>query len=156
MIDAVLNWIDGHPAFVLWMTAASVATIIVSAVAGIWTLLWLDEDYLVSDRPGPRFGWAPAPLRIALVVAKNVIAWLLLLAGIAMLALPGQGLLTIAVGLVLADGPGKRRIERAVLGRPGVLKRINALRRRAGHRPLRPPRHPPGASDVPDNPHDRL
>ncbi|MFG0284035.1 MAG: PGPGW domain-containing protein [Phycisphaerales bacterium JB039] len=137
MIDRALNWIEVHPELVAWMTGASLAMLVATAVLAIWTLLWLDEDYLTSEKPGPRFGWAPGPLRIGLLVAKNVLAWLLVVAGIAMLALPGQGLLTIAVGLVLADGPGKRRIERAVLGRPGVLRRVNALRRRAGRRPLR-------------------
>ena len=52
-----------------------------------------------------------------------------------LLLLPGQGILTIAMGLVTADFPGKRRIERWLVARPGILKSLNWVRARAG-RPL--------------------
>jgi hypothetical protein len=53
--------------------------------------------------------------------------------------MPGQGVLTILAGLLLMDVPGKRRIERRLLARPGVLSRVNWLRARFGRPPLRGP-----------------
>jgi hypothetical protein len=52
---------------------------------------------------------------------------------------PGQGLLTIAVGLILLDFPGKFRLERWLATRRSVWRSLNWLRRRAGSKPLQMP-----------------
>jgi hypothetical protein len=58
-----------------------------------------------------------------------------------MLALPGQGLLTIFLGLFVMNFPGKRALEVLFLRIPGVLRRLNWIRAKAKHPPLRlPPR----------------
>jgi hypothetical protein len=49
-----------------------------------------------------------------------------------MLVLPGQGLLTIIIGLVLMEFPGKYHAERWVINRPAVLAAINWIRLKAG------------------------
>jgi hypothetical protein len=49
-----------------------------------------------------------------------------------MLLLPGQGVLTLVVALLLLDLPGKRRLKRRILSMPRVLRVLNAWRRRAG------------------------
>ena len=51
---------------------------------------------------------------------------------------PGQGLLTLLVGLLLMNFPGKYRLERWLVGRRGVLTALNWLRRRGGHPPFQP------------------
>jgi hypothetical protein len=56
-----------------------------------------------------------------------------------MLLVPGQGLLSIAVALVLLDFPGKYRFERWLATRPAVWRSLNWLRRRAGCKPLQTP-----------------
>jgi hypothetical protein len=73
------------------------------------------------------------------VVFKNVAGVMLALLGIALLLLPGQGLLTLVLGLSLVDFPGRRRLVRHLMTRPPVLKAINALRRRASRPPLEVP-----------------
>jgi hypothetical protein len=50
--------------------------------------------------------------------------------------IPGQGILTILIGVMLLDFPGKRRLERAVIRRPRVLGAVNRLRARYGKPPL--------------------
>ena len=60
--------------------------------------------------------------------------------GVLMLVLPGQGVLTILIGLTLLDFPGKRRFVRRLLMRPRVFRVINRLRRRFGRPPLKPGR----------------
>ena len=60
----------------------------------------------------------------------------LLVAGILMLVLPGQGILTILAALALLDFPGKRKMEMRILHRPAILKSVNWLRKRAGREPL--------------------
>lgn len=123
---------------VFWLIAAlSVVMFAASLVLVPWLLVAMPGDLLVRDPPWrTRWGRHHPALRIGLLVAKNAFAWLLVVAGVAMLVLPGQGLLTILVGLMLADFPGKHRLLRAVLTRPKVLRAVNWLRSRAGRPPL--------------------
>ena len=70
------------------------------------------------------------------VVAKNLLGIVLLVSGIAMLVLPGQGILTILVGLMLIDLPGKFAFERRMVSNRRVFMALNWLRARAGRGPL--------------------
>ena len=67
---------------------------------------------------------------------KNVVAIIFIIAGIAMLVLPGQGLLTMLLGILFLDFPGKHRIESRLIQHPQILKAINALREKAGKPPF--------------------
>jgi hypothetical protein len=60
-------------------------------------------------------------------------------AGLVMLVVPGQGLLTLAVGLMLMDFPGKFRLERWLATRGPVWRSLNWLRKRARRPPLERP-----------------
>ena len=75
-------------------------------------------------------------LRWVGLILKNVVGVVFFLAGVAMLFLPGQGLLTMLIGLSLMDFPGKRRLESKLVGQPTVLKTINAIRQKFGQPPL--------------------
>lgn len=100
----------------------------------------------------PSFPWATRHpvLRWTLLIGKNVIGMFLIAGGILMLVLPGQGLLTILMGLVLMNYPGKRRLERYFVSRPPILRGINWLRKRSHRPPLNV--HPA----VPDDPHKTI
>ena len=133
---------DDH-AVLLWAVGVFSA---VAFVGGLLTLPWLvariPEDYFAARRrPPPRRLISGKPRHPAaawaLRIGRNLAGLALILAGVAMLVLPGQGVLTILAGLILTDLPGKRRLERAVVRRPLVLRALNALRRRRGVGPLR-------------------
>lgn len=132
-LGAVLNAVERHETAVLVMTVVSAAVFVGTLIAvPIWTLR-LPQDYFTR----------PLPQRPpAAVMARTVSAAVLILMGIAMLVLPGQGLLTILLGVSLLDFPAKRRLERRMLARPHLLQWINRLRARAH----KPPVHPPAPS----------
>ena len=93
----------------------------------------LPEDYFLRNRR--------QALDISLaswiwLVGKNVVGALFVAAGLAMLLLPGQGVLTILVGLMLMNFPGKRRMERWLVSRPRVLTSLNWLRQKFDRPPL--------------------
>jgi hypothetical protein len=71
-------------------------------------------------------------------VLKNVAGAVLVVLGgvLALPGVPGPGVLTILIGITLLDFPGKRRMERWLVGRPAVLGAINRLRRRYGKPPV--------------------
>jgi hypothetical protein len=72
------------------------------------------------------------------IIGKNLLGLVIIAVGVLLSipGVPGQGLLTIAVGLMLLDIPGKHRLVRAVVHRPGVLRRLNRLRSWFGRPPL--------------------
>jgi hypothetical protein len=72
------------------------------------------------------------------VVGRNLAGVVLIALGLVMAVpgIPGQGILTMIVGLTLIDFPGKRGLERRLIGRPHVLRAINRLRARFQRPPL--------------------
>ena len=56
--------------------------------------------------------------------------------GLILLVLPGQGLLTILIGLLLLDFPGKRAVELKLVRRPGIAAFLNRMRARHGRPPF--------------------
>ena len=71
---------------------------------------------------------------------KNCIGMVFLLAGIAMLVLPGQGILTIVIGVTLMDFPGKQKLEYKLLTQPMVFQAMNSIRKKCGNPPFKSPR----------------
>jgi hypothetical protein len=69
---------------------------------------------------------------------KNLIGLFMIVMGIIMSlpGVPGQGILTILLGLVMMDIPGKRPLETRIVRRPKVLKAINRLRAKFHKPPL--------------------
>jgi len=81
---------------------------------------------------------SPWLVRWGAVVAKNIAGVFLILLGIilSLPGVPGQGFLTILVGLIFLDIPGKRPIEAKIIKRPTVLAAINKLRLKYDKPPL--------------------
>jgi hypothetical protein len=71
------------------------------------------------------------------VLVKNAIGIVLILSGLAMLVLPGQGVLTILFGVALTNFPGKYRLERRIVNSPSVRGALDRIRSAAGRSPLR-------------------
>lgn len=115
-----------------WLVVLSVGTFLLALLALPWLLVKLPEDYLVSP---PESGQRSHPLR---ALALNLLGGLLVIAGVLMLVLPGQGLLTLVAGLMIMDFPGKHRLLVKLLSREGVLKGVNMLRGKVGAPPIRP------------------
>lgn len=129
----MIKWFETHE----WvMAGASVASILIFLVSVILVPLVaarIPADYFAHERRPPGL-WAQRqwPLRWAIRLGKNALGAALILAGLAMLVLPGQGLLTIIVGLLLLDIPGKYRVEKRLVRMKRVRAGLNWLRRRAG------------------------
>lgn len=102
-----------------------------------WLVVQLPADYFHSSyRPVLLWGVSHPLLRLLLHVGKNLVGFVVLLMGIAMLVLPGQGVLTIITGLLLMNFPGKYRFERWLIHQKPVLVGANWLRRKAGRAEL--------------------
>lgn len=114
-------------------------TFTVSLAITAWIVVKLPATYFCKDHQ-PAFAWQERNpvLRWTLVVSKNLLGYALIVLGV-MLSLPGvpgQGILTILIGIMLLDFPGKRELERALVRRPRVRQAIDRLRARFGKPPL--------------------
>ena len=83
----------------------------------------------------PNSSWA---VRWSAVILKNIFGVFLILLGIVLSlpGVPGQGILTILLGLIMLDIPGKRPLEARIIKRPSVMAAINNLRARFSKPPL--------------------
>ncbi len=139
-IDSLLEWGKANETTLWWVFAGSIVAFLLTPVAVSWMLVRLPADYFTKEERRPLDSWSNRPaLRIALLIAKNLLGVLFVLAGIAMMMLPGQGVLTLVVGLVLADFPGKFRLQRWIVRKRSVMRSINWLRKRAHREPLKRP-----------------
>lgn len=77
-------------------------------------------------------------IRWGAVIAKNILGLFLIAIGIVLSlpGVPGQGILTILLGLIMIDIPGKRPLEARIIKRPTVQAAVNKLRARYGKPPL--------------------
>jgi hypothetical protein len=138
MID--MTWIEAHQGLLFSLAGLSIFVFIGSLVSLPFLLARIPEDYFIDPRRHQsRFKHLHPALYLSIWVVKNLIGWVLVLAGLAMLVLPGQGILTILMGLVLSDFPGKFALERRLACNRRIFDGINWLRRRGGHPPLRSP-----------------
>lgn len=119
-----------------WFAVVSVVGFVGSLIAIPWILVRLPADYFDTRVPRHWMKGRHPVLRTIGLVLKNLAGLVFLLAGIAMLVLPGQGILTILIGVSLLDFPGKRRLEASLVSQRLVLQGINAIRHRFGKPPL--------------------
>lgn len=121
---------------IVYGTILFVVSMVVSIVIVGVVIVRIPENYFSSHYQHdflPNSSWLT---RWGAVVAKNIAGLVLVIAGIAMLIGPGQGILTILIGLILMDIPGKRPLEARLIKRPIVLAAVNNLRAKYGKPPL--------------------
>lgn len=116
--------------------AVTLGTAMLGAVMILLVTLYLPPDYFRKQRR------SLASRSKTLIVFKNLFGLVVLILGVAMLVLPGQGMLTILVALVLLDIPGKQRLERRIARLPRVLNSLNKIRRYFGKEDFLEPKNP--------------
>ncbi|MCL5050742.1 hypothetical protein [Aliidiomarina maris] len=127
--NTLVEWLQ--PYLVL-IASISALLAIVSLVLVPILLVQMPADYFLAAHRIRRRHYTSRWLQIL----RNMVAVVLMLAGILMLVLPGQGLLTMMVAMILSDVPGKYRLERWFILRPGMLRAINWIRRRYHKKPM--------------------
>ncbi|MEQ8786371.1 MAG: PGPGW domain-containing protein [Pirellulaceae bacterium] len=120
----------------VWLMAASAVAFFSTLALVPIVLVRLPDDYLLTDRDAGRAPRHPV-LRWTWRVLKNLLGAIFVLGGVIMLVTPGQGVLSIVIGLTLLDFPGRKSLERRILGHGRVLRAVNAMRARWNRPPLR-------------------
>ena len=128
----------------LWdyCTQPLVLTVLTVVSIGIFVIGFLLVPPLAVKLPADHFVRPENPLDRRSIrawvwyVCRNLFALVLLVAGVAMILLPGPGIITIIVAIALADFPGKRRVERAFIRTWIVRTALNAMRSKYGAPPM--------------------
>lgn len=118
------------------LTALSVVFFVGSLIAIPFILVRLPTDFFDTRVPRRWMENHHPILRLLGHLVKNVAGAIFLFAGFLMLFLPGQGILTMLIGVTMLDFPGKRRMEAKMIGQPAVLSTINNMRQKFGKPPL--------------------
>src|SRR5215467_12118135 len=121
----------------IWLTALSFVLFIGTLIAIPFILVRLSADYFDVRVPRPWMQDHHPILRVVGHVIKNAVGAVFVFAGFLMLFLPGQGVLTMLIGISMLDFPGKRKIEAKLIGQPTVLSVINGMRQKFNKPPLR-------------------
>ena len=122
--EKIISWSSMNSDLLFLLGSLSIFILIISVFMMVLIISFLPEDYfksenrnLISSVQNSRYPL----LKLLVLITKNFFGVLLLLSGILMLVLPGQGILTIITGLVFMDYPGKYKFEGQNFGKQ-VLK----------------------------------
>ena len=118
------------------LTALSVVFFVGSLIAIPFILVRLPTDFFDTRVPRRWMEDHHPVLRLLGHLVKNVVGAIFLFVGFLMLFLPGQGILTMLIGVTMLDFPGKRKMEAKMIGQPAVLSTINNMRQKFGKPPL--------------------
>ena len=126
-----------HAGLLRGLAVGSAAFFLVTPVAAPLLIVLMPEDALVRGRV--RVKNRPPHRKAAFVlwhVIKNLLGALLMALGFVLLFLPGQGLLTLFAGVLLADIPGRTALIARLLGTGGIRPAVDRLRMRYGKKAL--------------------
>lgn len=134
-MNALTDFLQSNETLLTALTLASVVMFVGSLLAIPWLVSRLPKDYF-TDVKRYQSATPRSTLDTVLILGKNACGVLLVVAGLAMLVLPGQGLLAILIGLSLTNFPGKYRLERRLIRTPAIYRTLNWIRHRRGRPPL--------------------
>ncbi len=137
-MSALSAWAARHQSLIALLVAVSIGTLVLSALLLPWLIARLPSDYFARDHAGPLFEKHHPVVRLVLLTVKNVFGLVLVVLGVLMLVLPGQGILTIIAGLAMVDIPGRHRFIQRLASSEAVLTGLNWLRRKAGREAFAP------------------
>ena len=134
----LLEIIDHYRSQIALGAGLFVVGLVLSVAAAVVVLVRLPPTYFAKPEPPPFLPGRPTWVRVLGRAGKNLLGCALVALGILMSlpGVPGQGLLTVLIGLVLLDVPGKRRVELRIVRVRAILKGINRVRTRFGREPF--------------------
>ena len=137
-INSIIQWLSNNPGVLVGLGISSIFIFLLSIIGISWFVAQIPEDYFLSSTRKPSKWQEQKPiLRLVVIFGKNIIGFSLIIGGLLMLVLPGQGLLTIVTGLLLINYPGKYKLEQRLVAMPSIFKALNWIRVKADKPMLR-------------------
>ncbi|HHO76920.1 MAG TPA: hypothetical protein ENN05_10900 [Deltaproteobacteria bacterium] len=133
----LLEWIRFHETLIGYSVGLSLSAFVLTLIIIPFLVVRMPKDYFTYNRGDlKRYHRQHITMRIMLLVLKNVCGYIFILAGLAMLVLPGQGIITILIGITLISFPKKRDFECRIIRIKAVERTINWMRAKAHQGPI--------------------
>lgn len=121
--------------YVELLAVVSLITFLLSIILIPWYIGRLPPDffYILQNRlPGHQ----NKRISFGLILLRNCIGALLIIAGCIMLFMPGQGILTLLIGILCMSFPGKLRFVLYLVNKPSVQTSLNWTRKKMRKKPF--------------------
>lgn len=139
----MIEWISNQWTALSWSNIGIgvglfLISLTVSFAAIAIVMVKIPENYFSTHYKRDFLPGSPWIVRWGAVIAKNILGIFLICLGIVLSlpGVPGQGILTILLGLIMIDIPGKRPLEAKIIERPAVRNAIDKLRAKYDKPPL--------------------
>ena len=134
MLDFITQAIADYHQYFVWMGIVSFVFFVGSLLLTPFLLGKIPQDYFIHTNQHKveieHLG------HLIIVIIRTLIGFVLIIAGIIMLVTPGQGIISILLGLFLMEFPGKRKLELKLINHEPTFKALNWLRGKAGKDPF--------------------
>ena len=135
-INLVDDFVSSNKVNIILLGTISFVIFVFSLISIRWLVALIPSDYFIN-RDSSKFKITYPSLWLVSIIIKNILGYTLIIGGTLMLFLPGQGLFTIFIGLLLSNYPGKYYLERKLIAMPKIYKTVNWLRKKSNQPPLK-------------------
>lgn len=136
----IVEWIALHETLLGYLGLLSLPTFFFTLILVPVLVIRMPADYFMYDKKDlKQFRRQHPVVRVMTQILKNVFGGIFICAGLAMLVLPGQGVITILIGITLISFPKKRALECWIIRQKAVVRTINWMRARADKSPVELP-----------------
>lgn len=133
----MLEFLHQYKDVFIFLAWASFGLFLISVAVIPWVVIKIPANYFDQKRRIKISKNSQHPLLAQLLNGiRNLLGFSLIVLGLLMLILPGQGILTILIGLFLMNFPGKYKLERKLISMPKILKSLNWIRHKANKEPF--------------------
>ena len=133
----MFEWLAQFSESAKWLGIFSITSFFATLIILPLAVIQIPEAYFVRHKRDPMRKHRTHAVIFGLgVFFKNVIGVVLIVAGAVMVFIPGQGLLTMLIGLMLTNFPGKFHLEQKIIRNRTISRAINMLRNKAHKTPL--------------------
>jgi len=137
----ILEWVRIYETAFWWIGILSMATFVGTLIIIPILVVRIPANYFKHEKQKPdHFYRRYSFIRILVLALKNLLGLIFIIAGLAMLLLPGQGFITILIGIMMLNFPGKFTLEQRIVQQPTVLRAINWMRTKADRPVLEVPK----------------
>lgn len=130
-----IDFLSDNKEVLIALTIITSVTFLTSIIVIPLLIINISPDYFLFKRHS-MYEYKHPFTRVLVLIIKNVLGYILFLLGIIMLFIPGQGLLSMALGLLFMNFPGKKKVEKKLFSNIKIKKIINVIRRKFGRKEI--------------------
>ena len=134
------DWISDYNQIIQCAGIVSVFLFFLSLFLLRYVILRLPEDYFIKVSSISKSN-SKSLKKIIVRIAKNALGFLLTICGIILLFTPGQGMITILIGLCLIDLAIVNQFKKKIINNSKVQKALNWIRTKKSVKPFNFPKY---------------